>query len=378
MAFPRALFLLLVLCLPAASFAGDVTFKATGFSQLPGWQNSTSETLKSNSLKAFSASCEKILQMPDAKILGPNAGQVRHWKPACYKARGTLKRVKESQLPAEQDDIARRFFESTFAPYTMSAEGNKEGLFTGYYVPELKASRKKKGQYVYPIYGVPKDLQKDVPYKTRAQINAGALKGRGLELAYAKDPVMLFFMQVQGTGRVTFDDGSVTHMGFGAKNYQPYTALGKVLVEMGALHPEKVTAPIIMQWLYKHPDKAQKVMEKNASFIFFRELKEGGVLGAQSVALTPLASLAVDKEHVALGVPLWLDASLPVKSSKSAKTFRALFIAQDTGSAIKGPIRGDVFFGYGAKAEWMAGHMKQYGTYYMLLPKTVNPADEQE
>jgi membrane-bound lytic murein transglycosylase A len=355
----------LLMASPALAARFDLT--PASYASLPGWMGSSEPALKSQSLTAFVASCEKIIPMAPEKDIGAHGGIAREWQPLCYKARGTLKRVNESTLPAEREEISRRFFEAAFLPYEV--KGEKRGLFTGYFVPEVKASRKRQGKYTHPIYRTPPDLDKDGIYATRAEINAGLLKGKGLEIAYAEDPVELFFMQVQGSGTLRFPDGSTGFVSYAAKNNQPYTAIGKVLVEKGALKSDKVDAPAIIAWLRAHPAEAQKVMEKNASYIFFREAKAGAV-GAQGVALTPFISLAVDKEMIPLGAPLWLDTSLPQKGGKE-KPFRALMVAQDAGTAILGAVRGDVFFGAGSKAEWLAGQMKQPGRYFLLLPRAL-------
>jgi membrane-bound lytic murein transglycosylase A len=358
-----------------AGAAENLDLTPTAYTALPGWQ--TSDSLKSEALSAFVSSCDKILAMPESAPLGPYAGSAQHWQPLCFKARGTLKRVEESKLPAEQDDMARRFFETGFMPYQVKAGGKVEGLFTGYYIPQIKASHKRTAKFQYPLYRVPADLKPEKPYLTRAQIDGGALKGKGLEIAYTDDPVKLFFLQVQGSGSLAFTDGTAGFVSFAARNNQPYTAIGKVLVEQGALAKEKVTAPAIMEWLHAHPDKAQGVMEKNASYVFFKEQPGQHAIGAEGVALSPLASLAVDKDFIALGSPLWLDTTLPQKNKKD-KPFRSLVIAQDTGTAIQGAVRGDVFCGQGERAEWLAGHMKQPGRYFLLLPRTLKVAHGKE
>ncbi|MDB5741320.1 MAG: murein transglycosylase, partial [Alphaproteobacteria bacterium] len=198
-----------------------------------------------------------------------------------------------------------------------------------------------------------------VPYADRAEINAGGVKAP--VLFYAADPIAFFFLQIQGSGRVTFDDGSRGRIAYAGENGQPYTAIGRTLIAQGELTRENVSLQSIRAWLLAHPDKARAVMETDKSYIFFREA-EGA--GAQGTSLTPLGSMAVDLRLHALGVPFYVaaDGDDPV---------HAVLVAQDTGGAIRGPVRGDIFFGFGAAAERRAGLMKAPGRLYVLLPNAL-------
>jgi membrane-bound lytic murein transglycosylase A len=208
------------------------------------------------------------------------------------------------------------------------------------------------------------------PYENRAAIESGALRGRGLEMLWVDDPVDAFFLQIQGSGRVMLEDGTSLRIGYAGQNGHPYVAIGRELIARGALTREAVSMPAIRDWLRANPQEADAVMNRNPSFVFFRELDGDGPVGAQGVALTPGRSLAVDRSFVPYGVPVWLDAEDPVDGEVRVQR---LLVAQDTGGAIRGPVRGDVFWGHGPEAEHRAGLMKSRGRYFLLLPKTVTP-----
>jgi membrane-bound lytic murein transglycosylase A len=213
-----------------------------------------------------------------------------------------------------------------------------------------------------------------VPYLSRGEIGngAGAERLKGNELLWVDDPVGLFFLQVQGSGRVQLPDGSVVRVGYADQNGHPYQSIGAQLVARGALAREEVNLDSIRVWLAAHPDEAEDVLNSNPSFVFFAlreppaETSVDGPLGSLNVALTPQRSAAVDPSFIALGSPLWLDTTLP---GAEPRPYRRLLFAQDTGGAIKGPVRADVFFGHGPAAERLAGHMKQPGRLYVLLPQ---------
>jgi membrane-bound lytic murein transglycosylase A len=293
---------------------------------------------------------------------------------------------------------ARTFFETHFQPFAVNDGKNPEGLFTGYYEPQLHGSRKRSDRYRVPLYIRPPDLvmvdlgnfreelkgqriagrveEGDlVPYPDRTAIEEGALSGRDLELVWVDDPVDAFFLQIQGSGRVRLDDGSddgsEIRVGYAAQNGHPYFAIGKDLVERGAMPKEQVSMQSIRRWLEQNPDLADDVMARNASYVFFEELKGEGPLGAQGVALTPGRSLAVDLKHWTLGIPIWLDARAPSpRAGEPDRPLRRLMIAQDTGGAIRGVVRGDVFWGHGEEAAEIAGRMKHPGRMWVLLPRS--------
>jgi membrane-bound lytic murein transglycosylase A len=304
------------------------------------------------SLKALTKTCPRIQKEQ------PSVG----WKEVCAKLSAFLKK------PHTALD-ATKFIETHFTPHLVSGPEGAEGMFTGYYEPAIRASFKKGGEYMYPIYAKPKGLKEGKPYLSRKEIYAGALDGKRLEIAYAADPVELFFMQVQGSGSLLLPDGSVQRVGFAAKNQHPYTSIGRYLIKAGEMKKGEVTAQTLKKWLKDHSRDAQNVMEQNASYIFFRKLeKVDGPIGAAGVSLTPKVSLAIDNAHMPYGSLLWLDTTVPAKLG-AAPAFRSLMVAQDTGSAIKGEVRGDVFFGAGEEAAFLAGEMQQQGKYYLLFPK---------
>ncbi|MEZ5828097.1 MAG: MltA domain-containing protein [Hyphomicrobiales bacterium] len=289
---------------------------------------------------------------------------------------------------------ARKFFEDHYTPYIVE-DTDEEGLVTGYYEPEVNGSRERSGKFQIPVYGRPDDavqvkpdvlraLYNDghsvrrrdgeelVPYLyTRAEINDGALEGRGLELLYLDDPVELFFMQIQGSGRVRLTDGSWVRLGYAGKNGHRYTSIGKLLAARGEKPPQGLTMEGLKWWLRADPARGKALMEENASYIFFRVLPAAeagdGPVGAQGVPLTPGRSLAVDASYHALGTPVFVAA--PDLDTPEGVPFRRLMIAQDVGSAIRGKERGDIYWGSGEQAGAITGVTKHKAHFYILLPK---------
>jgi membrane-bound lytic murein transglycosylase A len=353
-----------------------LVLKPASFDDLPGWR---ADDL-SQALPAFLRSCHRLVSLPADESLGI-AGTAGDWKPVCEAA---------AKMPA---GAARSFFESRFQPFAATADGDPDGLFTGYYEPLLHGSKTRSDRYKVPIYVRPPELVmvdlgdfreelkgqriagrveegQLVPYPDRKAIESGALAGRDLELVWVDDPIDAFFLQIQGSGRVQLDDGSEMRVGYAAQNGHPYFAIGKDLIERGALTKETVSMQTIRQWLEAHPDEADDVMARNASYVFFEELKGEGPLGAKGIVLTPGRSLAVDLKHWPLGVPLWLDAEAPSPHpNEPNRPLRRLVMAQDTGGAIRGVVRGDVFWGHDEDAAEIAGRMKHRGRMWVLLPR---------
>lgn len=356
------------------------------FSDLPGWQADALE----EAVPALLRSCERIAPLPDSAPIDdePFAGKAGDWRPVCAAA---------VDLPAGDRTAARRFFESRFRPWAARNNRNPFGLFTGYYEPLLHGSRKRGGKYTVPIYTRPPELvmvdlgrfREDLegkriagqvvngdlmPYPDRRQIEAGALAGRKLEIVWVDDPIDAFFLHVQGSGRVQLAEGGELRLGYAAQNGHPYTAIGRELINRGALPPEKVSMQTIRAWLQAHPEKIPEVLERDASYIFFREIEGDGPFGAEGVPLTPRRSLAVDLRYLPLGVPIWLVCGTPSPhEGEPDRKIERLMMAQDTGGAIQGPVRGDVFWGFGDEAEAVAGRMKHRGRYWLLLPKSLAP-----
>jgi membrane-bound lytic murein transglycosylase A len=364
---------------PPPDVAQGLNLTARDFAALPGW----AEDRLSEALPALRRSCKALTKASPDKPVGPGglAGTVADWQGACQAL---------EQVPEGDDAALRTVLMAHFLAFQVTDGSETSGLFTGYYEAELTGSLTPAQGYDWPLYRRPGDLVsvdlkrfsddlsgrrilgrtdggKLVPYFSRAQIDGGALAGRGLELLWVNDPVDAFFLHVQGSGRVTLPDGTARRVGFAGSNGLPFYAIGRALIDEGRVERDKVSMQAIRDWLRANPDQAREIMERNKRYIFFRLIEGEGPVGAQGVALTAGRSLAVDPKHLPLGAPLWLDTTWPA----SDRPLRRLVVAQDTGSAIKGPIRGDFFWGFGEAALEQAGRMKQTGTYYLLLPKSV-------
>jgi membrane-bound lytic murein transglycosylase A len=335
----------------------EVALRQVSFSDLAGW----SDDALSEALPAARAACQVILSGAADAPIGPNgiAGRTMDWRSPCA---GLL------AVPPN-DDTIRSTVEVLFVPFLV-ADG-AEGLFTGYYEPELQGAREPSAAYSVPLYLRPPDLTSAGPYLPRRDIEAGALAGRGLELAWVADPIDAFFLQVQGSGRIRLPDGGGIRVGYAANNGHPYTAIGRLLVDRGEMTKDAATMQTVRQWLRDHPDQAPAVMQANARYIFFREIEGDGPIGSLGVALTPGRSLAVDASLLPLGAPIWLETTYPAGTPEAGRPLRRLMVAQDTGGAIKGAVRGDIYWGSGEAALRYAGPMKQQGRYYLLLPKAV-------
>lgn len=373
---------------PAAVAAPQLDLIPVTFGSMPGWPADD----PSDALAAFRRSCAVIQRQPDNQFFGrdPLAGRVADWRPICADA---------ASMPETRDgSAARAFFERWFTPFRVSDRGDPEGLFTGYYEPLLYGSRRPGGRYTTPLHGPPGDLVRldlgrfnpglsgqwiagrvddgsFIPYFARGEIEDGALSGDQLELVWVDDPIDKFFLQIQGSGRVQLDDGSLIRVGYAAQNGHPYRAIGRDLIEIGALSRDQVSLQTIRTWLRDNPAAASDIMDRNRSYVFFEErgllANDEGPLGAQGVPLTAGRSLAVDLSYLPLGAPIWLETTAPYPEGEAP--LRRLMIAQDTGGAIDGVVRGDVFFGAGERAEATAGRMKSQGRYALLLPRALTP-----
>jgi peptidoglycan lytic transglycosylase A len=216
-----------------------------------------------------------------------------------------------------------------------------------------------------------------VPFVDRDGLERGALAGRGLELVWVDDPIDAFFLHIQGSGRVELEDGSQLRVGYAAQNGHQYVAIGKELVARGAMALADVTMQSIRAWLESHPAEAAEIMRKNPSFVFFRKLDEDGPVGSQGVVLEPHRSIAVDTAFLPLGLPVWLDGSWPApRPGEPDRPLRRLVVAQDTGGAIRGPLRADLFCGHGAEAAEVAGRLKHPAKMWILLPRDLEPPRE--
>ena len=346
---------------------------------LPGWHEDSAAAV----IPALVRSCDRLMKLPMDKSVGNDGlgGVVADWSGAC----GAVRRI------GPRDNVAARaFFQQWFAPFLATDNGKAEGLFTGYYEPELAGSRRAQGQFQVPLLARPKDLVtidlskfrpelgkeqlagrvvsgRMEPYPTRAEIEGGALGDMAQPILWLNDPVDAHILHIQGSGRVRMEDGSVVRVGVAGTNGRPFTGLGKLLAERGKLETG-ASMPAIRTWLRAHPDEARSIMAGNPRYIFYRLNDGDGPVGTEGIALTAERSLAVDARFVPMGVPLWLDTMSP-----NGQPVRRLMMAQDTGAAIKGPVRGDIFWGTGDTAFEMAGRMKAPGRYWLLLPTQRSP-----
>lgn len=362
------------------------TFRQVHFKHLPGW-NKASFT---KSLQAFQVSCRAFVKHDPERVVGTDAIslQAKDWQPACHAALA---------MSDSSEQLAKLFFEQWFAPVEFYGDKPVNGLFTGYYMPSLKGSYTKTAEYNVPLYQVPSDMltidlelflphaknkkiigrlagNKIVPYFTREQINNGALKDKAKVLMWIRDPVDRLFLEIQGSGIVELDDGSRVFVGYDGQNGAPYTAIAGILIKQGVMTKHNASMQGIKRYFAEHPEQRDKIINQNKSFIFFRKLSLDGALGSQGVPLTPGYSLAIDRQWIPMGAPLWLSTTRPdSKKPDRSKPMQRLMIAQDTGGAIKGKVRGDVFWGGGERATLIAGHMKNEGHYWLLLPKHIVP-----
>ncbi len=354
---------------PAAGMAGAL--RQASWQDLPEWQ----EENPALAWESMLISC-RALAKQDA------------WREVCAAAES----IKD---PDRQQ--ARRFFELNFTPFQLTrADGGEDGLITGYYEPLLKGSRKPTSRYRHPVYGLPDDLlvvdltdlhpelkglrlrgriegRRIVPYYDRAQIEQGRGASAGREIVWVDDAIELFFLQIQGSGRIALDSGEILRLGYADQNGHPYRSIGRLLVERGELPLEKASMQGIKAWARANPGKVAELLNQNASYVFFRELPADlpGPLGALGVPLTARRSVAVDPGFVPLGAPVYIATTWPL----SSRPLNRLMLAQDTGGAIRGPVRADFFWGFGDEATREAGRMKQSLRMWVLLPNTFRIPD---
>ena len=348
----------------APQLPAGLTLNPVKFKNVPGWSGDR----HADAIPAILKSCSRIAKMPMNKAWGPGgvAGLAADWRGPCEAA----KRVQPGNHAA-----ARYYIETWFDPFSAAAGKNADGLFTGYYEAQLTGSRKASKRFHVPIYAPPRDLgaikgRSAGRYYARSQIVGGVLQNRNLELMWVDDPVDAFFLHVQGSGRVAMTDGRIVRLGYAGDNGHKYASIGRELIARGIIPAEKLSMQSIRAWITANPVQGGNLMGQNPRYIFFREVSGvEGPIGAEGVALTPERSLAVDRAFLPLGIPLWVTTRDPLDGSKA---FNRLMVAQDTGSAIKGPVRGDIFFGFGDHAARRAGNMKFKGRYFLLLPKKLS------
>jgi membrane-bound lytic murein transglycosylase A len=327
----------------------------TSYNEIAGW----AQDRHAEALVAFRRSCPKLTAGPDVRIAtdgGEKTITAGEWARICEAAAG----VKTGDARG-----SRTFFEQNFRPLIVQAPGK----FTGYFEPELRGSKVPVAAFSPCRSIVSRPTSPTSPTTRARRSRRGALKGKGLEIAYVQDPVGLFEVQVQGSGRIQLAEGGTMTLGFDGSNNRPYTAIGAVLVEMGAMKKEDATWPAIRDWLKRNPQQAREVMRKNERYIFFRDTRTSAPIGAEGVALTAQRSMAVDPAITPYGTPVWIDTRRPVYRKPGAtEPYRRLMIAQDAGAAIKGPARGDVFYGAGPQAAEWAGRMNSDGRAIILVP----------
>jgi len=357
---------------PAAPVA---RFTPVDWRELPGWGDDD----VAQAWPAFVVGCRTLATRSPSP-----------WKAPCDAA---------SRVDGTSTAAVRAFFMEHFSPYRIANdEGGDAGLVTGYYEPLLEGSRTPTAQYTIALYGIPDDLlvvdlstlypelkdkrvrgrvegRKVVPYWPRADIERGAAPVNGKALAYVADPVEAFFLEIQGSGRIALNDGSVMRLGYADQNGHPYRSVARVLIDRGEMTRDTASMQAIRSWVHAHPSEARALLDENPSYVFFRELPKppagsldaaiDGPLGSLGVPLLAERTIAVDARHVPLGAPVYLATTRP----SSSAPLQRLTMAQDTGGAIRGPVRADFFWGFGTQAGREAGRMRQDGRMWLLWPK---------
>jgi membrane-bound lytic murein transglycosylase A len=360
-------------------------YMPVAWSDIAGWR----EDDHLQAYKAFRTSCRPISaqrQAPaDPKALGISL------RDPCRAARA---------LDISDDAKAKGFFEAHFLPLRISRLGEGEGFVTGYYEPVIDGSRTQTDVYTVPVYRRPSNLfvrgfkqsagslpnkgevfrkigrRKLVPYYDRAAIEDGAIAGRGLEICWLKNQTDLLFTQIQGSARVRLEDGSTLRINYDAHNGYPYTPVGRILIDRGIIPKDQMSMQKIREWMEENPDGANELRRQNRSYVFFREVQlsdKDEAVGAQGVPLTPGRSIAVDKALHVYGTPFFIEGELPIESERSKTPFRRLMVAQDTGSAIVGPARADIYLGAGAEAGRVSGRFRHTVRFVILVPKSLDP-----
>jgi membrane-bound lytic murein transglycosylase A len=365
-------------------------YSPLAWSDIAGW----SQDDHLAAFQAFRSSCKPITVQQAA----PTAPA-----PATPKALGaSLREPCEAARNAKitDTDKARVFFEAHFVPVEISRLGEGAGFVTGYYEPVIDGSRTQTDVYNVPVYRRPSNLfvrgysqdapdlpnkgpvyrkigrRKLVPYYDRAQIEDGAIAGRGLEICWLKSQTDLLFSQIQGSARVKLADGATIRINYDAHNGYPYTPVGRILIDRGIIPKEEMSMQRIREWMEQNPDGAKELRRQNRAYVFFRVVHlsdQDEAVGAQGVPLTPGRSIAVDKTLHVYGTPFFIEGELPIESAQAKTPFHRLMIAQDTGSAITGPARADLYFGAGADAGKVSGRLKHNMRFVMLVPRSLDP-----
>jgi membrane-bound lytic murein transglycosylase A len=362
----------------------DTQYEPVSWASLDGWANDDHAT----AFAAFLESCRAL------KGSGRNDGAIAEaLKRVC--ARGF------AAVPLEEDG-ARKFFEDNFRPLRISKIGETDGFLTGYYEPIIDGSRVPTGEFQAPLYRRPPNLvvsgrlklgdvfpskgvkvgrrvgrRKIVPYYDRGEIEDGALDGWHLEICWLRSQLDVLFAQIQGSARIRLEDGAILRVNYDSHNGWPYTPVGRVLIDRKILSKDEVSMQRIRDWMEANPDQAKDVRRQNKGYVFFRITdlsNEDEAIGAQGVPLMPGRSIAVDRSLHIYGTPFFIAANLPITNDRAGTKFRRLVFAQDTGSAIVGPARADIYFGAGDEAGRIAGRIRNPGQFVMLIPREIDPA----
>ncbi len=359
-----------------------ITIKQSSFAQLPGWQTAELKP----SLDAFRLSCKTFLKQDPEKLAGSQhiTLQIKDWQPACRIA---------MKLDPTSNIAIKGFFQTWFTPVEFYQGKPMHGLFTGYFLPLLHGSLTKTKKYNVPLYAVPSNLvtadlslfkpeiknrriigrvveNRLVPFYNREEINKGAIDKTASVLLWIDSPMDRVFLEIEGSGVVELENGKQVYIGYAGENGATYTSIASIFISQGILTRDMASSQRIKQYLEDHPKEIDHVLNQNKSFVFFHTLKTNTALGAQGVGLTPGYALAVDPDWVPYGTPTWLNTTIPSNEDNNTP-FNRLMIAQDTGGAIRGTVRGDVFWGAGKKASFIASHMHDQGRYWLLLPKHI-------
>jgi membrane-bound lytic murein transglycosylase A len=365
----------------------DAQYEPATWDAIDGWADDDHDA----AFEAFLKSCKAIVRNE------PSARKAQPMYAALYDVCLTAVKAKPHK-PGK----AREFFEQNFRPVRISPLGNPDGFLTGYYEPIIEGTRKQEDGYDYPLYRKPPNLlpggrmqitrivakgkkkahrRKLVPFYERASIDDGALAGRDLEICWVKNPIDAFFAHIQGSVRVVLNDGKLLRLNYQAANGHPYYAVGRDLIARKIIPKDEMSMDRIREWMERNPEEGRELRRKNKSYVFFRETDladDEEPFGGEGVSLTPGRSIAVDKNLHVYGTPFFISAMLPIESEKPETPFRRLMIAQDTGGAIIGPARADIYFGAGDEAESIAGRLRHNGRFVMLVPRTLDANGQPE
>ena len=384
---------------PAPLVMANTQLEPLAWSELEGWGSDDHLA----ALATFQASCKVVLARAKAEQAPRRHKKVAARPPRPARPmRAALEQVcaRAVAATAPTDVEAQQFFEQNFRPMQISKLGEHDGFLTGYYEPVVEGSRFPSDDYSVPLYRKPSNLvaarayakaggfpnkgkvgrkfgrRHILPYYDRGEIEDGVLAGRGLEICWLKDPVDAFFLQIQGSARVRLDSGETLRLNYAAHNGLPYTPVGRVLIERGLVPREEMSMDRIRQWMEANPDAAKEVRRLNRSYVFMHamDLPDGQeALGAEGIPLTPERSIAVDHALHVYGTPFFIAADLPIADAQPTTKFNHLMVAQDTGSAIVGPARADIYFGSGTDAPQIAGRLRHPGRFAMLVPLDIDP-----